>query len=159
MIRYRQLATQPSPEGHVLQDACGVDGSQAAERALESAIDLAKRYEAKLIILHVILQRLCAVTPTEAGVLTPTVFVSEMQAEGESIIKKAEQYASREGIDYECKMVQGIPAYEIIKSAHAEVVDLVILGSRSLNEVRAFLFGSVSDRVSHRVKCPTLIVK
>jgi nucleotide-binding universal stress UspA family protein len=87
------------------------------------------------------------------------VFISEMQAEGESIIRKAEQHASGEGIDYECKMVHGIPADEIIKSAHAERVDLVILGSRGLNEVRAFLFGSVSDRVSHHVRCPTLIVK
>lgn len=91
-----------------------VDGSQAAERALESAIDLAKRCEAKLIILRVILQRLYAVTPSEAGVLAPTVFVSEMQAEGESIIKKAEQHASGEEIDCECKMVQGVPADEII---------------------------------------------
>jgi nucleotide-binding universal stress UspA family protein len=136
-----------------------VDGSQAAERALESAIDLAKKYEAKLIILHVILQKLYAVTPTEAGVLTPTVFVSEMQAEGQSIIKKAGEHANCMGVDYECKMVQGIPADEIIKSVQTEKPDLVILGSRGLNEVRAFLFGSVSDRVSHRVKCPTLIVK
>jgi nucleotide-binding universal stress UspA family protein len=33
-----------------------VDASQAAERALESAIDLAKKYNAKLIILHVMMQ-------------------------------------------------------------------------------------------------------
>lgn len=136
-----------------------VDGSQAAERALESAIDLAKKYGGKLIILHVVLQKLYAVTPTEAGVLTPTVFVSETQAEGQSIIKKAEEHASSMGVDYECKMVQGIPADEIIKSVQTEKADLVILGSRGLNEVRSFLFGSVSDRVSHRVKCPTLIVK
>lgn len=136
-----------------------VDASQAAERALESAIDLAKKYNAKLIILHVIMQRLYAVTPTEAGVLTPTVLVSEIQAEGESIIKKAKEQASHAGIDYECKMVQGDPADEIIRSAHMEGANLVILGSRGLNEVRAFLFRSVSDRVSHRVRCPTLIVK
>jgi nucleotide-binding universal stress UspA family protein len=136
-----------------------VDGSQPAERALESAIDLAKTYGAKLIILHVTLQRLYAVTPSEAGALAPKVFVGEMQAEGESIIQKAEQHASGKGIDYECKMVHGVAADEIIKSARAEGADLVILGSRGLNEVRAFLFGSVSDRVSHGVKCPTLIVK
>jgi nucleotide-binding universal stress UspA family protein len=136
-----------------------LDGSQAAERALESAIDLAKKYEAKLIILHVILQKLYAVNPTGDGVLDPTVFASEMQAEGKSIIKKAEEHASSEGVDYDSKMVQGLPADEIIKSAQAEKADLVILGSRGLNEVRAFLFSSVSDRVCHRLKCPILIVK
>jgi nucleotide-binding universal stress UspA family protein len=136
-----------------------VDRSEVAGRALELAIDLAKRYRAKLIILHVMIQQLYAVTPGQAGVLTPTVFVSEMQGEGESIINKAEERASCEGIDYTCKMTQGVPADEIIKQVQAEAVDLVILGSRGLNEVRAFLFGSVSDRVSHRVKCPTIIVK
>jgi len=136
-----------------------VDGSQAAQRALESAIDLAKRYKAKLIILHVIMQRLHPVTPTEAGVMTPTVRISEMKAEGEEIIRKAERYASRGGVDYECKIVEGNPADEIIKFAQTGQADLVILGSRGLNEVRAFLFGSVSDRVSHRLKCPTLIIK
>jgi nucleotide-binding universal stress UspA family protein len=87
------------------------------------------------------------------------VFVSEVQAEGERIIKKAEQHASEEGIDYECKMAQGVPADEIIKCAHAERVDLVVIGSRGLNEVRSFLFGSVSDKVRLHVECPTLVVK
>ena len=136
-----------------------VDGSPAAERALDLAIELAKSYTAKLIILHVVLQRLYPVTHTEAGMLTPAVFASEMQAEGENIIKKAERHITGRGVDFECKMVQGVPADEIIKSVKHEGADLVIIGSRGLNEVRAFLFGSVSDKVSHHAKCPTLIVK
>ena len=137
-----------------------VDGSPEAERALDCAIELTKKQgSAKLIILHVILQRLYAVTPSEPGVLAPTVFVSEMQAEGEKILKEAEERASAEGIAYERKMAQGIPAEEIIKTAQTEHVDLVVMGSRGLTEVRAFLFGSVSDKVCHRVKCPALIVK
>jgi nucleotide-binding universal stress UspA family protein len=136
-----------------------VDGTPAAERALECAIELTKKHSAKLIILHVMLQRLYAVTPTEAAVLAPTVLVSEMQAEAEGIMKNAEERVRGEGIDYVCKMVQGAPADEIIKWVQAEGVDLVVMGSRGLNEVRAFLFGSVSDKVCHRVKCPALIVK
>ena len=136
-----------------------VDGSPAAERALDMAIELAKNNAAKLIILHVVLQRLYPVTHTEAGMLAPTVFVSEMQAEGEGIIKKAEQQAQGKSIDYECKMMQGVPADEIIKCATNERADLVVVGSRGLNEVRAFLFGSVSDKVCHHVKCPALVIK
>jgi len=136
-----------------------VDGSPAAERALDCAVELAKSHAAKLIILHVMLQQVYPVTHSHAGVLAPTVFVSEMPAEGENIIKKADQYASGKGVEYQCKMVQGVPADEIVKCASTDRADLVIMGSRGLNEVRSFLFGSVSDRVSHRIKCPTLIVK
>lgn len=136
-----------------------VDGSPFAERALKFAVDLAKKYTAKLIIVHVVLRRFYAVTPSEAGVLATTVFVKEMESEGKEIIGKAEGFARAEGVDYECKLLQGVPAEEIVKTSQSEKVDLIVMGSRGLTEVRAFLLGSVSDKVCHHAKCPTLIVK
>jgi nucleotide-binding universal stress UspA family protein len=136
-----------------------VDGSPFAERALRCAVDLATRYNAKLIIVHVILRQFYAVTPSEAGVLATTVFAKEMEAEGKQIVSKAETYAKSQAAEYESKLLQGVPAEEIIKTATSENVDLIVIGSRGLTEVRAFLLGSVSDKVSHHAKCPTLIVK
>lgn len=137
----------------------GVDGSAFAEKGLRYAVDLTRKYGCKLIIVHVVLRRFYAVAPSEAGVLATTVFVKEMETEGKEIMNKAEAYAKAENVDYECKLVQGVPADEIIKIAQAEKVDLIVLGSRGLTEVRAFLLGSVSDKVSHHAKCPTLIVR
>jgi len=136
-----------------------VDGSSFAERALKCAVDMSKKYNSELIIVHVVLRRFYAVTPSEAGVLATTVFVKEMEAEGREIMNKAEAYAKAEGVRYECKLLQGVPADEIVKTAQNENVDLIVVGSRGLTEVRAFLLGSVSDKVSHHAKCPTLIVK
>ena len=136
-----------------------VDGSAYAERALKCAVDLAKKYGAKLIITHVVLRQFYAVTPSEAGVLATTVFVKEMETEGKAIVDKAGAYAKTQGADYECRLVQGVAAEEIIKLAASEKVDLIVVGSRGLTEVRAFLLGSVSDKVSHHAKIPTLIVK
>ncbi len=136
-----------------------VDGSPFAERALKFAVDLARKYTAKLIIVHVVLRRFYAITPSEAGVLATTVFVKEMEAEGKEIIGKAETYAKTEGADYECRLLQGVPAEEIVRTSQSEKVDLIVMGSRGLTEVRAFLLGSVSDKVCHHAKCPTLIVK
>jgi nucleotide-binding universal stress UspA family protein len=136
-----------------------VDGSPFAERALKYAIELTKKYSARLLIMHVVLRRFYAVTPSEAGVLATTVFVKEMETEGRDIMSKAEAQAKNEGIQYETKLLQGVPAEEIIKTSESENVDLIVLGSRGLTEVRAFLLGSVSDKVSHHCKCPVLIVK
>jgi len=136
-----------------------VDGSHFAERALEQAVDLAKKYEARLIIVHVVLRRFYAVTPSEAGVLATTVFVKEMESEGKKIIAKAEEFVKAAGVAYESRLVQGVPADEIVRLAQAENVDLIVIGSRGLTEVRAFLLGSVSDKVTHHAKCPILIVK
>jgi len=136
-----------------------VDGSAFSDRALTYATDIAKKYAAKLIILHVVLRRFYAVTPSEAGVLATTVYVKELEAEGKEIIKRADDYARNSAVNYECKLVQGVPADEIVKVGQTEKVDLIVVGSRGLTEVRAFLQGSVSDKVSHHAKCPTLVVK
>jgi nucleotide-binding universal stress UspA family protein len=136
-----------------------VDGSPYADRALKCAVELAKRYTAKLIIVHVILRQFYAVTPSEAGVLATTVFTKEMETEGKQIVSKAESYARAQEAECESKLLQGVPAEEIIKIAASENIDLIVIGSRGLTEVRAFLLGSVSDKVSHHAKCPTLIVK
>jgi nucleotide-binding universal stress UspA family protein len=69
-----------------------VDGSPFADRALSYAVDLAKKYASNLIILHVVLRRFYAVTPSEAGVLATAVYVKEMEAEGQEIIEKAGAY-------------------------------------------------------------------
>lgn len=137
----------------------GIDGSPFAENALKCAVNIAKTYRAKLIIVHVVLRRFYAVAPTEAGVLATTVFVKEMETEGKEIISKAEAYVKGEGVEYDCRLLQGVPAEEIVKLSQSEKVDLIVMGSRGLTEVRAFLLGSVSDKVSHHAKCPTLIVK
>lgn len=136
-----------------------VDGSPFAERALAQAVDLSKKYEAKLVIVHVVLRRFYAVTPSEAGVLATTVFVKEMESEGKKIIAKAEEVVKAAGVEYECKLVQGVPADEIVRLAQTEKIDLIVMGSRGLTEVRAFLLGSVSDKVTHHAKCPILVVK
>jgi nucleotide-binding universal stress UspA family protein len=136
-----------------------VDGSPFAERALAHAVDLSKKYEAKLLIVHVVLRRFYAVTPSEAGVLATTVFVKELESEGRKIIAKSDEFAKQAGVLYECRLVQGVPADEIVRLAQAEKVDLIVLGSRGLTEVRAFFLGSVSDKVIHHARCPVLIIK
>lgn len=126
---------------------------------MKYAVEFGKKFDARLIIVHVILRRFYAVTPSEAGVLATTVFVRELEAEGREIISRAEAYAKSEGADYQCKLLQGVPGDEIVRAAQSEKVDLIVMGSRGLSEVRAFLLGSISDKVSHHAKCPTLIVK
>jgi len=126
---------------------------------LKYAVDLAKTYGAELILLHVLQRQFYALAPSEAGVMSTTVYVKEVETEGKDILSRAESNLKTEGLHYRSRLIQGVPADEIVKVAQSEMVDLIVLGSRGLTEVRAFLLGSVSDRVSHRAKCPTLIVR
>jgi len=137
----------------------GLDGSDFCLKALEFAIDLAKKYQSQLVLVHVVMRQIYAINPPEAGVLAGTAIVRELEEDGKAILVKGEETVKAQGIPVETRLKQGVPAEELLRTAVDEKVDLIVLGSRGLSQVRAFFLGSVSDKVSHHAKCPTLIVR
>jgi nucleotide-binding universal stress UspA family protein len=137
----------------------GLDGSDYSLNALEFAIDLAKKYQSQLVLVHVVMRQIYAINPPEAGVLAGTAIVRELEADGKAILAKGEETAKSQGVLVETRLRQGVPAEELLRAAVDEKVDLIVLGSRGLSQVKAFFLGSVSDKVSHHAKCPTLIVR
>lgn len=137
----------------------GLDGSDFSLKALDFAIDLARKYRSQLVLVHVVMRQIYAINPPEAGILAGTAIVRELEAEGKAILVKAEETVKAQGIPVESRLRQGVPAEELLRASADEKVDLIVLGSRGLSQVKAFLLGSVSDKVSHHAKCPTLIVR
>jgi nucleotide-binding universal stress UspA family protein len=137
----------------------GLDGSDFSLKALDFAIDLAKKYRSQLVLVHVVVRQIYAINPPEAGILAGTAIVRELEAEGKAILTKGEETVKAQGIPVEGRLRQGVPAEELLRAGVDEKVDLIVLGSRGLSQVKAFLLGSVSDKVSHHAKCPTLIVR
>ena len=136
-----------------------LDGSEFSMKALEFAIDIAKKYQSQLILVHVVIRQIYAINPPEAGILAGTAIVRELEAEGKAILAKGEEIVKAQSIPVETRLKQGVPAEELLHAAADEKVDLIVLGSRGLSQVKAFLLGSVSDKVSHHAKCPALIVR
>lgn len=137
----------------------GLDGSDYSLKALEFAIDLAKKYHSQLVLVHVVMRQIYAINPPEAGVLAGTAIVRELEADGKAILAKGEEAVKAQGVLVVTRLRQGVPAEELLRAAVDEKVDLIVLGSRGLSQVKAFFLGSVSDKVSHHAKCPTLIVR
>lgn len=129
-----------------------IDGSQHADKAIRYAADLSKRYGSKLLLLHVVPIRVYAFA--EVGAV-----LSEDVEEGEEILRRGAELARSLGVEVEQRLGRGIPAEEVLRVAEEEKVDLIAIGSRGLSGVKAFLLGSVSDKVSHHAKCPVLIVR
>jgi len=128
-------------------------------KALEFAIDIAKKYRSQLVLVHVVMRQIYAINPPEAGIIAGTAIVRELEAEGRAILAKGEETVRSQGLPVEVRLRQGVPAEELLRAAVDEKADLIVLGSRGLSQVKAFLLGSVSDKVSHHAKCPTLIVR
>ena len=127
------------------------DGSKYAEKALLYAVNIAKKYGAKTTVVHVAINK---VYP-----LAETAVVINTEKEGQEILKNSETQAKALGITAEYALLTGNPADEILKYAANKNIDLIVMGSRGLSDIRAFFLGSVSKRVSQRAVCPVLIVK
>ena len=133
-----------------------IDGSDASERAFSYAVAFAKKTAAELILLYVV----------DADVLMYPVYrVSLAETDTASVTKKGEDilalYAqdAPEDVKVRRMVTIGVPGSSIIRTAEAEGVDLIVMGSRGLGVVKGVLLGSVSQYIVEQSKCPVLVVK
>jgi nucleotide-binding universal stress UspA family protein len=140
-----------------------IDGSKHADQSLDYAIDLAKRYSAKITVLTVInsppnylLNKGEVFTPVSTQELS-----KKIENYHKKILKKALEKVKKTSKKtvISQKLLTGRPADKIIETAKEENFDLIVIGSRGLGGIKQFLLGSVSDRVADEAPIPVLIIK
>ncbi len=134
----------------------GYDGSKAGDKALDYAISIAKSFNAKLYILHVIEEGKIAIAPDSS--MYPSL-IETMERQGKDLVSRAVEKAKSSGVDAEGLLEVGADAAEtIINIANKLNVDLIIVGSRGLKGLTRFLLGSVSEKVVRYANRPVLVV-
>ncbi len=137
-----------------------VDGSSHAHRAAAVAGGLARRFGAQVCLLHVVYPppSILAAAAGE-GIGVGRLAAEALEREARAILlAAAEALALPEG-QAEQLVRYGHPAEEILREAQEGKHELIVMGSRGLSETRAFLIGSVSDRVNHHAHCAVLLVR
>ncbi|MEJ5227660.1 universal stress protein [Thermodesulfovibrio sp.] len=133
------------------------DFSDESLYALSYAVDLAKMFNAKLYLLHIIYD-----IEKASNLHIPHPSITELY-------KDLETHAKRNldsfGIDMredlknvETVVKRGIPYEEIIQFATANNVDLIIIGTLPRSGVERFFVGSTTQRVIRNAPCPVLVV-
>jgi len=128
----------------------GYDGSDAAKRALQRAVDLVKDGDRIVVVASAEAQARSG--PTGGAHLDPSEF---QQRRGD--LDEAKQFISERGLDAELVEAQGDPGTAIVEAATES--DLIIVGSRGLNPLQRMLLGSVSSKVVHRAPGDVLVVR
>lgn len=140
-----------------------LDGSQHALEAARLACEMAARSDDA--ILHLLtVTREYKVTPELRQYLIaenlmgePKYVLDEMT---EAILLEARKIAKDAGIkNVKTQVKEGKPARTIVDFATNNKIDLIVMGSRGVGEVEAFLLGSVSQKVSTLAKCTCVIVR
>ena len=143
------------------------DGSEMSEKALNKAVEFAQALRAKIILLHIIDDRIVPPSDTIGFVSDeqPSLEIAKIQLirilkqGAELMLKDRISKVKQMGIEVRFMMGVGSPADEIVIISESEHVDLIIMGSRRLNEIfKNIALGSVARRVSEIAKCPVMII-
>ncbi len=125
------------------------DGGEPARRALDTAIDLAKKFDALIAIVSVV--------PFHPG--RSPVDPSDDQAVHAKELLEARAILAESGIEADLLEPIGDPARTIERIAVDGGFDTVVLGSRGLSAASRFLQGSVSEHVATHSEVTVVIAR
>jgi nucleotide-binding universal stress UspA family protein len=133
------------------------DGSPTAEKATETAIELALALDTELVIVSVWNIPYTTVGFAAAPVNGELAKLSEEQAR--KITVEAAARAEEVGVEARSVVLRGLPVEEICVAAEKFKPRFLIVGSHGWGAVKRALFGSVSTGVLHHATCPVLVVR
>jgi nucleotide-binding universal stress UspA family protein len=131
----------------------GFDGSEAAAKACEFAVDLAHKYGAEL---HVI----AAARPPEFGDEVETEAVIENARQHyEKMMRPLKARLSKEPLTTHVEVVVGHPAEQIVRYAAANGIDHIVVGHRGHTLFERWLIGSIARQVVAYASCAVTVVR
>ena len=130
------------------------DFSEVSQHALLHALAMAKRYDAKLTVVHV--------APPEAQTPIPMepvpVEIDWQKKRGAEGLARLEGYEALHMFPHEMVLKQGSPWPEIRELIEERDIDLVVLGTHGRGVIGKLLLGSVAEQVLRHATCPVLTV-
>lgn len=134
------------------------DFSESSEHAFDYALSMAKQYDAKLVLIHVINE------PVDLrGFYVPHISFDKLEEEiEEGAQKMMDQFCRTNMLDfnnYESSVTPGIPFDEIIKKAEEVDADLIIMGTHGRTGLDHVLFGSTAEKVVRKATIPVMTIR
>lgn len=146
-----------------------LDGSRFSARALKYAVDLARRYDAALVLAQVVppVRVIPPVDPTGMSNPVATGITFEQAGRQDKLhLSRARRYLAgkvREvkalGIPAEYRAVEGDPADNIMQIAKKAKVDLIVMTTHGRSGFKRAILGSVADKVIRHSGDPVLVVR
>jgi nucleotide-binding universal stress UspA family protein len=136
---------------------CPVDFSEFTDEILAYAVNIAKRFDSELHLIHVI-PNLNYFTPYESFLTPENLVAIERNIEGE-VGKDFDKITKKLDLPFKRIVKTGVTFVEIIDYIKDQGVDLVVMGTHGRSGIEHILIGSVAEKVVRKSPCPVLTVR
>jgi nucleotide-binding universal stress UspA family protein len=137
---------------------CPTDFSDPSYEGLKVAREFAEHFSAELILVHILFPGPIVPGVAEPGFHIPAA-LKAMQETAEKTLEDLTRKKMFEDITVRTLVINGKPAYEIIKLAGEEDADIIVIATHGESGWQKFLFGSVTAKVIRMASCPVLTIR
>jgi nucleotide-binding universal stress UspA family protein len=132
---------------------CAIDFSEPSRLAMHQASELARRFDGDLELVHV------HTPPAPVGDVTSADVGPEALGIEKRMATWRDEAARLVGRPVRSTVVPGDAAAEIVRLAHEQWFDLIVVGTRGRRGLKRLALGSVAERVVREAPCAVLVVR
>ena len=133
------------------------DFSANSNHALKYACALASHFGAELHVVHVVADLALVTLPPVDGYL-PEGYYQDAKKHAEEELAKIPDRELIGKTPVTKKTVDGSPYLEIIRYAHDNKMDIIVMGTHGYSGLTHMLMGSIAEKVVRKSPCPVLTV-
>ncbi len=137
---------------------CPLDFSEFSAQAFNYAQSLARHYECKLFVEHVV-QQVFPSYPTDFHPEAMSSVFTDLRTFAEELLRKFVKDHTRNGIQIESIVQEGDVTDTILAFAEAQEADLIVMGTHGRHGLDHLLLGSITEKVLRKARCPVLAVR
>ncbi len=135
---------------------CPVDFSDASRAALESALMLARWYDSRVFVPHVVQ---IALPPAPFTPNAPTALTPAQEEETAGHLASFVAGCEPGSVAVTTTVLVGSAVAEILRQAQDLPADLIVLGTHGRSGFEHLLMGSVTERVLRKATCPVCTIR
>ncbi len=133
------------------------DFSVCSDAALRYGLELARKFNASVHLLHVIQDPATQPWAAEGFAVPLLEVVDQWQKDALERLRTSMPAEDRARVIVECRIASPYP--EILRYAAEHDIDLIVMGTHGRGGVTHMLLGSIAEKVIRRAPCPVLTVR
>lgn len=132
-----------------------------SREAIKTGISLARKYDAKLLVLHLVSNPVDLMAVNAPGLFPEEQYKNWMssQQEAKEQLDKVIKQEIRDGFPIKELISDRDPVEEIVRVVSEEKIDLILVSAHKEGRIEHALFGGENDAILRKMPCSIMLVK